>query len=407
MPSRYGGITGTEQIANDYQNINTAFEAVEADVDAKAAVMNNHINSTEAHTAEHITYSGSADGTNVKDAIDTIDERIDTIIQGGGPDKDAELVDIRTPDPSYTPQRTINVAGDMTRDMQAQFGAQLAEKADRSEVDTLSSAVSNKANQSDLTSLSSQYNNALNSRDGVYANAVINGNFDVWQRGSSFNSNGYSADRWYAELSQASVSRQSTGVPVGSRYCCRMSMTGTGFGNLFQAFESDICKKLAGKTVTITAKLRKNPSFNAEMNLVLQKNSTADTVSGGTWTDIQITPIPNASLPSGTGPEDWYTASVTATIPNDGTANGIRIWIQMSSAQAAGAYYEISQVSLIVSNIALPFLPRSYAEELFLSKRYYQTRSTNSVSQYDLSPSMRVNPTISGSGSPYGYDAEI
>ncbi|MGG3456042.1 hypothetical protein [Paenibacillus rhizolycopersici] len=129
MPSRYGGITGTEQIANDYQNINTAFEAVEADVDAKATIVTNHINSTAAHTAEHITYSGSADGTNVKDAIDTIDERVDTIIQGGGPDKDAELVDIRTPDPSYTPSRAINVAGDIVRDMQEQFGAQLADLA--------------------------------------------------------------------------------------------------------------------------------------------------------------------------------------------------------------------------------------------------------------------------------------
>lgn len=352
-----------------------------------------HIDSNAAHAAETITYSGSATGANVKQAIDGLDTRIDGIVAQSGNDN-TEIVDARGGFPVLSARLDDS-------------DAQLAGKADQSEVDTLSSAVSNKANQSDLTYLSSQYNNALNSRDGVYANAVINGNFDVWQRGSSFNSNGYSADRWYAELSKASVSRQSTGVPVGSRYCCRMSMTGTGFGNLFQAFESDTCKKLAGKTVTITAKLRKNPSFNAEMNLVLQKNSTADTVSGGTWTDIQITPIPNASLPSGTGPDDWYTASVTATIPNDGTANGIRIWIQMSSAQAAGAYYEISQVSLIVSNIALPFLPRSYTDELFLSKRYYQTRSTNSVSQYDLSPSMRVNPTISGSGSPYGYDAEI
>lgn len=129
MASRYGGITGTEQIANDYQNINIAFENVEADVDAKAAIVTDHINSTAAHAAEHITYSGSASGDNVKDAIDTIDERIDTIIQGGGPDKDAELVDIRTPDPSYTPSRIINVAGDIVRDMQAQFGAQLADIA--------------------------------------------------------------------------------------------------------------------------------------------------------------------------------------------------------------------------------------------------------------------------------------
>jgi len=43
--------------------------------------------------------------------------RVDTIIQGGGEDKDAELVNIRTSDPNYTPIRTINVAGDMVRDI--------------------------------------------------------------------------------------------------------------------------------------------------------------------------------------------------------------------------------------------------------------------------------------------------
>jgi len=49
--------------------------------------------------------------------------RVDTIISDPTPGKDPELVDIRTPDTSYTPGRTISVAGDVTRDMQAQFVA--------------------------------------------------------------------------------------------------------------------------------------------------------------------------------------------------------------------------------------------------------------------------------------------
>jgi len=63
----------------------------------------------------------------VVDEIKAVDDRVDTIIVGGGPDKDPELVDIRNLDPSYTPQREINVAGDVTRDMQAQFTAHKAE----------------------------------------------------------------------------------------------------------------------------------------------------------------------------------------------------------------------------------------------------------------------------------------
>jgi len=61
------------------------------------------------------------------DEIKAVDDRVDNIIVGGGPDKDPELVDIRNLDPSYTPQREINVAGDVTRDMQAQFMSHKAE----------------------------------------------------------------------------------------------------------------------------------------------------------------------------------------------------------------------------------------------------------------------------------------
>lgn len=59
----------------------------------------------------------------VVDEIKAVDDRVDTIIVGGGPDKDPELVDVRNLDSSYTPQREINVAGDVTRDMQAQLAS--------------------------------------------------------------------------------------------------------------------------------------------------------------------------------------------------------------------------------------------------------------------------------------------
>lgn len=56
--------------------------------------------------------------------------RVDNILSDPTPGKDPELVDIRTPDPSYTPQRTISVAGDMTRDMQAQLTTKVSKTGD-------------------------------------------------------------------------------------------------------------------------------------------------------------------------------------------------------------------------------------------------------------------------------------
>lgn len=55
--------------------------------------------------------------------------RVDNILSDPTPGKDPELVDIRSVDPSYAPQREISVAGDVTRDMQAQFAAHKAEIA--------------------------------------------------------------------------------------------------------------------------------------------------------------------------------------------------------------------------------------------------------------------------------------
>lgn len=90
--------------------------------------VDSHVQSEAAHAAEHITYAGAVVGAaNIQEAVDFVDERLDTIIVGGSEDKDPELTDIKTPDPSYTPGRTIAAAGDLVRDMQKQFGEQLAE----------------------------------------------------------------------------------------------------------------------------------------------------------------------------------------------------------------------------------------------------------------------------------------
>lgn len=108
MANRYANLPGPSKIKDTYDRINTGFDKVQQDIDGLQADLDKEI-------------------TDREQAVDAVDQRIDQIIQGGGPDKDAELVDIRTTDPSYTPGRTINVAGDVTRDMQAQFMSHKAE----------------------------------------------------------------------------------------------------------------------------------------------------------------------------------------------------------------------------------------------------------------------------------------
>lgn len=58
--SRYGGVTGSRNISEDYENINTAFNNVEVDVDAKATIVNTHISNQSIHVtqADHNKLNG-------------------------------------------------------------------------------------------------------------------------------------------------------------------------------------------------------------------------------------------------------------------------------------------------------------------------------------------------------------
>jgi hypothetical protein len=94
MASRYGGITGSKRISEDFQNINIAFENVEKEMDQNKSVVDNHLTSKTAHNADSITYSGEAAGSNVKQAIDGLDSRIDNLILAPG-DSGPEVEDAR------------------------------------------------------------------------------------------------------------------------------------------------------------------------------------------------------------------------------------------------------------------------------------------------------------------------
>lgn len=101
MASRYGGITGSKRISEDFQNINIAFENVQADVDARKnetdkvkSDLEAHKTSTSAHKAEDIIYSGQVPGNDVKEVIDNVNGRISEIVAQAGNDN-TEIVDAR------------------------------------------------------------------------------------------------------------------------------------------------------------------------------------------------------------------------------------------------------------------------------------------------------------------------
>lgn len=207
-------------------------------------------------------------------------------------------------------------------------------------------------------------------------NFLINGNFDIWQRGTSFNTYSiYTADRWY-NMQSASITctRQSTNPPVGSQYVFRQTATaGGGYLSLHQYIETSTVATLWGKTVTFSIKLRRSATFDSVMFVDIQKTPTVDGGSGATWTQIATTQIPASSISSGTTSSDWTTLSVTATIPSDGTANGLYVRLGYLTNPANGSYIEAAQAQLEIGSLVTPFsrAAGTYQAELAACQRYY------------------------------------
>jgi hypothetical protein len=90
-------------------------------------------------------------------------------------------------------------------------------------------------------------------------NAIINGAFDIWQRGTSFASGGYTADRWLVDYAGgAGTTSRQTFTPgtapaagyEGQFFLRKGATTGAQFGSLLQRIED--VRTFAGQTITLS-----------------------------------------------------------------------------------------------------------------------------------------------------------
>lgn len=92
----------------DLKRHNDNWKRADEDLTSLQTQITNHKASSAAHGADHITYSGRVAATNVKDAIDKQDQRIDNLAASAG-DSNTEIVDMRYSSPF---DETFPVAGD-------------------------------------------------------------------------------------------------------------------------------------------------------------------------------------------------------------------------------------------------------------------------------------------------------
>jgi len=218
-------------------------------------------------------------------------------------------------------------------------------------------------------------------------NAIINGNFDVWQRGTSFTGSEYGADRWghVRNGTTHTATRQpftvgQTAVPNEPTYFCRTvvsSVAGAGNYALLEQKIEDV-RTFAGQQITISFWAKVDATKNIAVELV-QVFGTGGSPSAN------VTSIGTTKVSIGT---TFQKVTVTATVPSIngktlGTNNdhyfGLLIWFDAGSTYNArtdtlgqqSGTFEIAQVQLEPGPVATPFERRPVGQELALAQRYY------------------------------------
>lgn len=210
--------------------------------------------------------------------------------------------------------------------------------------------------------------------EGLYhPNLLINGDFQVWQRGESFSnvSNQYTADRWYV---------MNTVTPTST-------------------IEKAILPNKPQENISTALLINESASNNSILRYIFEnecygEHTLSFYVNGANGNILKVA-INSQS-------------NVVKTVTNDGT------WIKVEIT-----YEDVSTIYLFVDkgltyitgikfefgSIATPFVPRLYAEELILCKRYYRLiylshseyiASTSNEAYFveNFEQEMRTTPTI-------------
>jgi hypothetical protein len=180
-------------------------------------------------------------------------------------------------------------------------------------------------------------------------NLLINGAFQVWQRGTSSTSftgstRGYIADRWSFRF--ATSAERSTDVPEGEafKYSIKVVVASTSPDSfIIQAIEDS--DRFAGQTVTFSYWIKPSESCETRDDYWRGGHGTHK-LNGGVWQKV----------------------TNTFVVPSDITVNEF-LYIQFPANKVITFY--VTGIQLELGKVATPFEHRSYGEELALCQRYY------------------------------------
>ncbi|MCU1750432.1 carbohydrate-binding protein CenC [Pseudomonas sp. 6D_7.1_Bac1] len=223
-------------------------------------------------------------------------------------------------------------------------------------------------------------------------NLLINGNFDVWQRGPSNRGptiGGYIADRFRCDWDGAgiNISRQNfalgqTEVPDEPQFFLRWQQVTAGAGStthtISQAIES--VRTLADKAATVT--------FWAKADTTRQV-----TVSFGQYFGVGGSAYASGTIGTFQFKSSWAKYSATFQVPSVagksvGTAGGDYLRLTFELPLNVMQTIDLAHVQLEEGPVSTPFEFRTPADELILCQRYFEKTFNQDVPPGDSTGSI-------------------
>jgi hypothetical protein len=237
--------------------------------------------------------------------------------------------------------------------------------------------------------------NTINSLQAAGKNIVINGGFDIWQRGTSVSTTGaFTADRWntFTDGATRTVSRQVTGdttnlpfIQYAGRFQRASGNTSTGRLLMGQSIESSNSIPLAGRTITFSFYARRGANYSST------SNSFSFYCASGTGTDQNIfsgfTGAVDVINTTATLTTTWQRFTATGTVNATATQLGFYFGYTPTGTAGANDYFEITGVQLELGTTATTFSRAggTIQGELAACQRYYYRQSAvESFSDFGL-----------------------
>jgi hypothetical protein len=216
-------------------------------------------------------------------------------------------------------------------------------------------------------------------------NAIINGAFDFWQRGTSFTftgAGGYTADRFNFDSGGGGtvVVTQGTFAPgeelipgFGARFFANLNFTTSGTGAADQGQRIEDVRTFAGQTITVSIWAKVSAGTHVVTPQVVQRfgsGGSSDVVTdGATWTLTT----------------DWQRFSSTISVPSItgktiGAGNNCQV--RMNLATTGVKQFQLWGFQVEAGSTATPFRRNadSLQGELAACQRYYQRNVAEATS---------------------------